>query len=187
MHERRLFFGIPLSAPLRTRLSKEMSRWEELPLLPVRKEHLHVTVLFLGFVADEDVAEASDIAREICAEHEPFDLFFDGIVAAPDEEQPKMVWLSGGESDALRDLRNDFVGAFSERASDSLRFRPHVMLAKLKRNAFAKLPEKERQRIFRSVALSEPVSSVTLFESVGSGPRLQYLPMEEFPLGVPAE
>lgn len=187
MHERKLFFGVPLSAQIRNRLSRETAKWEDAPILPVRPEHYHVTVLFLGYVSDEDVAEASDIARDICAAHEPFDVLFTGIGPAPDPDQPKMIWLSGEENDALRDLRNDFVDAFSDRTPGSRHFRPHVTLAKLKRNAFMKLSGEERGRFARPVALSEPISSVVLFESVGSGPRLQYLPMGEFPLGISGE
>lgn len=183
MNERRLFFAIPLSDPLRKRLAKEMGRWEDLPLFLSRPEHLHVTVSFLGFVPDEDVAEISEVARDICASSEPFELLFTGTELAPDADRPKMVWLSGEESGPLRDLRNAFEAGFSDKRSESRSFRPHVTLAKLKRYEFSELPEEKRSVVSKKLVLSEPVSSVVLFESIGTGAKLEYLPMGEFPLG----
>jgi len=183
MNERRLFFAIPLSDSVRKRLAREMRNWEELPVIPERSDFLHVTVLFLGHILDEDVAELSDIAREVCASHEPFELFFSGIGLGPDAEEPKTICLAGEESEALRDLRNGLVEEFSGRLVGSRRFRPHVTLAKVKRGAFMRLSKEEQNRAVRTFPLSEPVSSVVLFESVGTGPKREYLPMKEFPLG----
>ncbi len=183
MNERRLFFAVPISDPVRKRLVREMRNWEGLPLIPERPEFLHVTVLFLGYVPDEDVAEISDIAAGICAAHEPFEIAFSGIELRPDTDEPKMLWLAGEESEELRNLHNDFACELSEGISGSRHFRPHITLAKVKKNAFLKLPEAERERIAKPLLLSEPVSSVVLFESIGTGPKREYLPMEEFVLG----
>lgn len=183
MNERRLFFAIPLSEPLRKRLAKEVREWEDLPVILERPEFLHVTVLFLGYVPDEDVAEISDIAADVCASHEPFDISFSGIELRPTAEEPKMIHLVGEESEALRNLHNDFTHELSERVSGSRHFRPHVTLAKVKKNAFLKLPEEKRDRIPHPLALFESVSSVILYETVGAGPKREYLPMEEFVIG----
>ncbi|NTW45525.1 MAG: RNA 2',3'-cyclic phosphodiesterase [Candidatus Moranbacteria bacterium] len=183
MNERRLFFAIPLSSQTRTRLAREASTWESLPLFVTRPDHLHVTLLFLGFVSDEDVERYSEAAREICSETEPFEILFDGIVYAPEGESPKMLWLRGVESEPLLRLRNAFEAELSERPAEFQRFRPHVNLARLQRNRFALLPEDRRVALPKSLRIVEPVSSVVLFESVGAGAKREYLAMEEFPLG----
>ncbi|NTW13762.1 MAG: RNA 2',3'-cyclic phosphodiesterase [Candidatus Moranbacteria bacterium] len=183
MNERRLFFGIPLSEQTRARIAKETQQWESLPLFVTRADHLHVTVFFLGFVVDEVIPDISDVAREICAEIEPFELMFRETVFAPDAERPKMIWLSGDENEGLLLLRNAFEEEFADKLSGNLRFRPHVTLARLKRNLFASVAPERKASLVKPFSILEPVSSVTLFESVGSGAQREYLPMEEFPLG----
>jgi 2'-5' RNA ligase len=167
MNERRLFFGIPLSEQTRARIARETEKWESLPLFVTRPGHLHVTVLFLGFVRDEVVPDISDAAREICA----------GL------ERPKMVWLTGEESDGLLRLRNAFDAEFADKLTESKRFLPHVTLARLKRNLFSSVDPERKASLVRPFSILEPVSSVTLFESVGTGAKREYLPMEEFVLG----
>lgn len=182
MNERRIFFAIPLSRQTKTRIAREISCWEKLPLFTVRPDHLHVTLLFLGFVRDEDVERYSDAARNICADIEPFEIDFTAISYAPDDRSPKMLWLTGEENDTLLRLRNAFETELTEKAAEFQRFRPHVTLARLKRNLFATLPEERRATLSKSLRIVEPVSSVILYESVGAGAKREYLPMEEFPL-----
>ena len=183
MNERRLFFGIPLSEQTRVRVARETEKWESLPLFVTRPEHLHVTVLFLGFVRDEIVSDISDVAREICAGLEPFEIMFKTTGFAPDDDRPKMVWLTGEESDGLLRLRNAFDAEFADKLTESKRFLPHVTLARLKRNLFASVDPERKASLIRPFSILEPVSSVTLFESVGTGAKREYLPMEEFVLG----
>lgn len=182
MNERRIFFAIPLTRQTKTRITRDISTWEKLPLFTVRPDHLHVTLLFLGFVRDEDVERYSEVAREICADIEPFEIDFTGISYAPDEKSPKMLWLTGEENETLLHLRNALESGLSDKAAEFQRFRPHVTLARLKRNLFASLPEERKAALPKQFRIVEPVSSVVLYESVGTGAKREYLPMEEFPL-----
>jgi 2'-5' RNA ligase len=184
MNEHKLFFGIPLSGRLRKRLAQDAKEWEKYPIFLTRPDNLHVTVLFLGFVKPEAIADISEAAREACACVEPFDMLFSGIELAPESDDPKMIWLSGEPSEELRLLRTAFERAFSEKLAENKSFRPHVTLARIRRNLWNALPEESKPAFPIRVALSEPVSSVVLFESVSSGVNRQYLPMEEFPLGM---
>jgi 2'-5' RNA ligase len=183
MNEHKLFFGIPLSGRLKTRISRMASEWEKYPLFLTRPDNLHVTVIFLGFVKPEAIADISESAREACAGIEPFDMTFSEITLAPGTDDAKMVWLSGEPSEELRQLRTAFERAFSEKLAENKSFRPHVTLARLRRNLWNALPAESKPDFPLPVAFSEPVSSVVLFESISSGANRQYLPMEEFPLG----
>lgn len=183
MQERRLFFAIPLSEQTRTRIIRETSKWESLPLFVTRPEQLHISLLFLGFVKDGDIGRYSDAARDICSDTEPFELMFDAIVFTPDDDRPKLLSLLGEENESLRGLRNDFEAGLTEKTSEFLRFRPHVTLARLRQKPFASVLESRKASLPKPFRIIEPVSSVVLFESVGSGGRREYLPMEEFLLG----
>lgn len=183
MNERKLFLGIPISGKSKTRLSHAMEKWGDLPVFPVRPENLHATVLFLGFVTDEHAAEIADIAEEDCAGIEPFDISFQEIVTTPEEGQTKTIQLVGEDSAPMLALRNDLERELMGKTAEGRHFRPHVTLARVKRHEFQSVPETRLSIFPQAVSLSEPVSSVILYESIGSGAKQQYLSMGEFPLG----
>lgn len=183
MNERRLFLGIPIVGKSRTRLSQVISAWGDLPVFPIRPENLHAEVLPLGFVTDEHAAELADIAEEVCADFEPFDISFQEIAMAPEGGSAKTIRLVGEESAPMLVLRNALERELMGKTAEGKRFRPHVTLARVKRHEFASLLETKLAMFPQPVSLSEPVSSVILYESIGSGAKQQYLSMGEFPLG----
>jgi 2'-5' RNA ligase len=183
MNERKLFLGIPIVGKARTRLSREISSWENLPVFPVRPENLYVTISFLGLVTDEHAFRIAEIAKRVCAESEPFDLYFSEIETEPDAENPKTIRLSGEPSEALLSIRNALDRELFGRSVGGKTLRPHVTLGRIRRREFSELPEESRKSVSKPVSLVEPVSSIVLFESVGSGAKRQYLSMDEFPLG----
>ncbi|NTW30943.1 MAG: hypothetical protein HGA33_06680, partial [Candidatus Moranbacteria bacterium] len=89
----------------------------------------------------------------------------------------------GEESEPLLALRNAFERELMGKQVDEKRFRPRVTLAQVKRHEFAVLPAETLSVFPLSVSISEPVSSIVLYESVGAGAKRQYLVMDEFPLG----
>lgn len=182
MNEKRLFFGIPLEPRSQKRILRAQEGWDTLPLLLSRPEFLHVTILFMGFLKNEDIPGISEVARSICAGIEPFDIVFDEIVLAPDTEHPKMIWLSGQENDSLLALRNAFEREFSEKLAENKRFRPHVTLAKIRRNRWDALAAENRPAFPIPLSVVESVSSVVLFESTTDGGGRQYIPLDEYPL-----
>lgn len=183
MNEKKLFFGIPLEPRSQKRVLRAEEEWDTLPLFISRPEFLHVTVFFMGFLKNEDIADISEAARRICAEVEPFDIVFDEIALAPDVDDPKMIWLSGVENESLLMLRNAFEREFSEKLAENKRFRPHVTLARIRRNRWATLPKEARPVFPQPISVVESVSNIVLFESTTEGGGRQYIPLDEYPLG----
>ena len=183
MNEKKLFFGIPLEPRSQKRILRAEEGWDTLPLFLSRPEFLHVTVFFMGFLKNEDIAGISEAARRICAEVEPFDIVFDEITLAPDTDEPKMIWLSGVENESLLLLRNAFEREFSEKLAENKRFRPHVTLARIRRSRWSALPPEKLPAFPIPISIVESVSSVVLFESTTEGGGRQYIPLDEYPLG----
>ncbi len=183
MNERKLYLGIPLSGKAKTRIAQSIEKLDDLPMFTVRPENLFVNALYLGFVTDENAAWMAETAGEVCAGIEPFDMMLTTITTAPDEGQIKTIQLVGEESEPLLALRNAFERELMGKQVDGKRFRPRVTLAQVKRHEFSALPAETLSVFPQSVSISEPVSSVVLYESVGAGAKRQYLIMDEFPLG----
>ncbi|OGI21494.1 MAG: 2'-5' RNA ligase [Candidatus Moranbacteria bacterium RIFCSPHIGHO2_01_FULL_55_24] len=181
-HERRrLFIGLPLSRQLRKRLVREAAAWPETATLPTQEENLHVTLLFLGFVAEDQIPDISQSIEAAVEGVEAFELRFTAIQAVDDEESPKMAWLTGEASEKLKTLRENVEKAFDAFITEKKAYRPHVTIAKFKRAKWAALPE--RPVIGKEVNFVEPIDSIVLYESTVLDGKRRYEPIDTFPLG----
>ncbi|MFZ1654982.1 MAG: RNA 2',3'-cyclic phosphodiesterase [Candidatus Moraniibacteriota bacterium] len=178
---RRLFIGIPLSSRLHKRLESEVSRFERFPIIPTRKGNFHVTLIFLGFVNEEEIPRIMSALEEAVADTEPFELDFSMIQPEPNDEHPSMIWLTGDTSPALVLLRNAVASALDYLTPASKTFRPHILLAKVRRGKFEALDTKPE--FTKPLHIIESVDTITLFESTTDAGKRAYLPLAEFPLG----
>ncbi len=157
-----------------------MEPWKTLPLRLTKERNLHVSVLFAGFLSDEDVADTASRIAEACASVEMFDITLEKIGFSPKEGN--MIWFSGEESPELLDLSNRIEDALGISAAPRKSFRPHITLARVRREKWEKLSEKPNME--SSWRVSIPVSSLVLLESVFSKEEgLHYETIEEFSLG----
>lgn len=180
MQTKRLFIGISLSSPLVKRLLRELEAFEDWPIIPTRKENLHVTVLFLGFVAEENLDEILPSIEEAVRGVGAIELSFHRIGFFPDDTHPTAVFLYGEEDQTLLTLRQNLDRELGYLVPEKKSFRPHVTLGKIRRGKFEALTEKPI--VEKSVHFVEPVSSVTLFESARVDGKRSYIPIAEFPL-----
>lgn len=183
MNEKNVFIGIPLSARSQKPLSRIMEGWEHLPLFVSRPEFLHVNIFSFGFIPPEDLPSIARGMEELCASVDAFDMPLSEIRLSPDPLQPKMVLLSGEKSPSLLLLRNAFEKKFSKKKAENKQFRPHVSLARLRKEKWHALSESEKPHFPQSISIVESVSSLTLFEGTREGGGQQYIPIGEYPLG----
>ena len=106
---------------------------DDLRILPA--EQLHVTVVFLGNVADAAIAELAAEMASVTAREPPFVLEVVNARPAP-ERRPRMLWAVLGPSDPLvrlsRSLHETARHAAPDRAKP-LRGSPHITLARYRR------------------------------------------------------
>lgn len=181
MQTKRLFVGIPLSPVLSKRLMREMDAFSDWPIIPTRKGNLQVTVLFLGFVTEENLPDILTAVERAVESIGSFELHFDSIGYFPDNEHPTAIFLRGEEDSLLLRLRQQLDRELGYLVPEKKSFRPHVTLGKIRRGQFEVLTEKPN--FDKQVNFVEPVSSVVLFESTTEDGKRVYLPLEEFPLG----
>ena len=177
---RRLFVGIPLSKELKKRLVRDMEAFPKEATLLTREENLHVTVFFLGFVHEEQVADVCARVGAVCADLESFELEFTGMRLMESAENPKMIWLEGNASEGLKRLREEVEKEFSSFIVEKKLYSPHVTLAKLKKQKWLALPEKSVLK--EKMHLMEPVDTVCVFESLSLDGKRRYEPIDTFVL-----
>ena len=177
---RRLFVGLPLSKGLRRRLVQEMEAFPKEASLLTREENLHVTVFFLGFVHEEQVADVCARVGEVCADIESFELEFRGITLMESPENPKMIWLTGDASEGLKKLREEIEKEFASFITEKKAYRPHITLAKIKKQKWLKLAEQPVLK--EKLHLIESIDCVSVFESLSLDGKRRYEPIDTFPL-----
>ena len=177
---RRLFVGIPLSPQLKKRLVRESESFPKEAVLLTRPENLNVTVFFLGFVHEEQVADVCARVGAVCALRESFELEFTGLKLMDGPENPKMIWLAGEASEGLKELREEIEKEFSSFVTEKKMYRPHVTLSKIKKQKWLALPE--QPVVKEELHLIEPVDTVCVFESLSLDGKRRYEPIDTFAL-----
>ena len=160
----------------------------DLPALrPVPAPLLHLTLAFIGNTPPDRLGAASEAVRAAAAVVAPFDVVLDGVGRFPVRGLPNVVWLGAGEgADGLILLGQRVRAALRERSVpfDDKPFRPHITLARVKRDveraAFVELTA--ALRAVEAPSLRFRADAVHLVESRLSprGPR--YASLQTVPL-----
>lgn len=101
----------------------------------VVKDNLHLTLKFLGDVAENDLDEVFAAVDSAAEDHEPFVVEVAGIGAFPHWRSPRVVWAGCGDgSEEAEMLQRDVDLACSELGFDPEKraFRPHLTLGRVK-------------------------------------------------------
>lgn len=178
--QHKIFVGIQLPEGIKKRLAQTMEKWQDLPVKWIPVDNLHATLLFLGYVNDEDVVSVCDTIREIAQESQSFDLLFQNIALAPDEQTPRMFWLKGEESEDMKVLVEKLEHALKKTDIEKKSFRPHVTLGRIRKEKWEVLPEKPI--IDQKFSTSVPASSVEIFESIMVNGKSKFIVLESCPL-----
>lgn len=199
----RVFIAINLPEDTKKQLSLYQAKWPELPCRWTKKENIHITLVFLGYVKDEELPEILKTAKEAAMRNKPFLINLNKICYGPtDKKPPRMVWAEGEKSKELAklqtDLENSLQGEVSDFKLDELRssqpfagarvkegraFACHITLGRLKSWEFKTLEPEERPEISEEISLSFEVNSVEIMESKLKPQGPDYFALESLALG----
>jgi len=169
----RIFIAVNLLEEIRNQLQKIQKKWADLPVRFTKKDSLHLTLFFIGYVDDERMVKICQKVREIGKRHESFVIKFNRICLGPPKKQPRLIWLEGERSEQLINLKRDIgktlvarendARAFTEIERESKIFIPHITLARIRQLEWKKLSEKPI--IDESSAINVSVNSIEVMES----------------------
>ncbi len=191
----RAFVGIPLTDDYTHAL--ETARERLLDVSPswagekwVASENLHVTLLFIGQLADSLVGSASDALAEAADAIPEFDLELSGLRAVPSSRRARMIWAELADpSGRCAALAASIAGAlepFDAERDEGRPFRAHITLARARtpRPVAAEAIDSATTALLASGA--SPVMSVrgfTLYASTLGRHGPTYESLAEIPLG----
>ena len=143
----KVFVAINLPEKVKNQLGLYQEKWPDLPAKWVKKENLHITLEFLGYLTDEEIVELCHKTKEIAQTKKSFNLVLDKICYGPtNKKQIKMVWAVGPK-----------IKQFN--------FSPHCTLARIKSWQFKQMEPDERPEINQDINLTFQVDSIQVMES----------------------
>lgn len=158
---KRLFVAIKLPSEIKAILSKQQARLiGDLHL--TKRENFHITVLFLGEVAEIHLDEIIKKLEEIAKNTKSFSFIFDNIILAPPKKPRTMVWVTLKENKKYDKLVLNVYSKLKKYTKEKLRTKriPHVTLAKFPETEKIKLP-----KLNFSKNISFSATAIHLFES----------------------
>jgi 2'-5' RNA ligase len=186
---RRIFIAINLTEEIRKELEKFQFKFSELPARWVKKENLHITLAFLGYVKDEDLPRIIEIAKNVATKHAPFLIKIVKVTYGPPKvSPPRMVWAIGEKNENLWKLQEDLKNALMEMKIPQLEeeegrgFIPHITLARIRKWEFKQMEPEERPEIDEDLNFSFEVKSIEIMESHLKRGGAEYTILESIPL-----
>jgi 2'-5' RNA ligase len=102
----------------------------------VETENLHVTLLFLGEVADRDVPALCRAVADVCAGHDGFPVSVEHVGCFPNPRRPRVVWAGIGagtqELVALHDALEPPLLDLGCYRREGRQYTPHITLGRVK-------------------------------------------------------
>lgn len=177
----RLFIAVPIDDSVRANLERVGTAVSARGMTWVKPESLHLTLAFLGEVAERRAADAEEAVYAATEGYsEPLRLISQGIGAFPNEEKAKVLWAGlVGDVPALQKLRSDLVRELRAAGFelDDSRFRPHITLARFR------WPQRIPERLPRLQQFGEwEVSELQLVESHLHRSGARYVVRADIPL-----
>ena len=172
---RRVFIAINLPEKIKKQISSYNSKWQNLPAKWVKKDNLHITLLFLGMIEDGLLPNICEKIKRAAAQVSCFSILLNEICYFP-KEKPKMIWAKGEKSEHLSDLKRLLEKEIFIHP-EKQNFYPHITLCRFNQWELRKMDQEEIPIIEENIDLEFRVESVELMESVlkKGGPEYKVL------------
>ncbi len=191
----RVFLAINLPDEIKKRLLNYQEKWQDLPCRWTKPENLHITLVFLGNLDDDQLSETIKISQEVAKRHNPFLIELKKICyGPPNKKPPRMVWVEGKLNQNLANLQKDLEDSIFQlesykykirlpagRQKEARPYRPHITLARIKQWEFSSL--EDRPEINEDISLSFEVGSFEVIESFLKRSGAEYEILETVSLG----
>lgn len=173
---KRLFIAINLSSEVKNYLIRLQKKWSYLDVRWAPADNIHLTLFFLGGTDINAIPAIAGCCRQAMENISPFELKLNSVSLGPTPRNPRLVWISIEENDALRklweNLRDEFGEAGINFEHPNRKFTPHLTMAR-----FQKAPE---GFIAQNIDLRFTAKSFELIESELRPESAEYTILESF-------
>jgi len=167
----RVFIAINLPENIKKKLADFQGRWPEIPARWTKKDNLHITLIFLGYLSDNELLEVCKITKETASRNFSFPVNLNKVICAPPKKiPPRMVWAEGEKSKEFTALKNDLeksllISNGVRFSPESRAFSPHITLARIRAFEWKRLEPEARPEINEEISLSFQAESIEVMES----------------------
>lgn len=180
--KRRLFIAINLPEGIKKKLIDYQKKWESLDpnlIRWIKKESLHITLVFIGYVTDDEMYEIINNVKEVAKKHNPFLINLERIILGPPNKTPRMFWVQGEKSKELGELQADLEEKIQQRSGGRHAFRPHVNLSRFKHELLKSLSREVNDEFKAQVS----VETIEVMQSNLRRSGAEYSVLESIELG----
>ncbi len=183
--QRKIFIGIDLDEHVKKMLVKSVSKWHNLPIKWHKEESLHIALLPIGWVNEDDVFKISDALEMVANDVNTFTINFDKILTVSKNnsdniKEAQLVRLEGDASEELKILFEKIEEELGLPVVQKKHFKPLVTLGRMRAKKWKELEEYPDINIDFPVMMD--VFHITLFESVQIDGKWQVEPVRMFEL-----
>ena len=204
MNQHRIFIAINLPEDIKNKLAEYQEKWPELPAKWTKKYNIHITLVFLGYVATEELPGILESVKKVAAKNNSFLINLTKISYGPlGKMPPRIIWAIGEKSEELGKLQNDLENSiggqcigkkenrsYSERSeeqgsaerSKAGSYVPHLTLARIKAWEFNRIEPEEIPQIEEEISFNFEVNSIEIMESQLKKGGPSYTILESIPL-----
>lgn len=198
MTKHRVFIAINLPEEIKKKLASYQEKIEELftphlfkkgggPIRWTKKDNLHITLEFLGYVADNELLEICQNTKQLASKLRPFTVTLNKICYGPPKKiPPRMVWVEGEKSKEFTCLKESLEKALMSSTAthylpENRVFAPHITLGRIKTWEFRQIEPEERPEVNEEINLNFKVNSIEIMESILKKGGPEYTILESIP------
>ena len=179
---KRIFIALPVPEEIKNELLSFKEEFSFLPAKWVKKENIHLTLFFLGYLKNEEkIKRIMEIGEKISQEQPSFFLSTQKVEFFP-KNKPRLFWVRLNPSKDLLSLRKKMEEEFLKNSIpfEKENFLPHITLARIKQ---WQLKELEEPVSFseRKIDFSFEVSLLEIMESKLKPQGPDYFLLKYFP------
>ncbi|MDD5568816.1 MAG: RNA 2',3'-cyclic phosphodiesterase [Candidatus Pacebacteria bacterium] len=158
------------------------------PIKWTKKNNLHVTLFFVGYLELDDLAQVFNIVQNVADDTDAFDLKLKNIdYAPPGKIPPKMVWINGEKSTELGNLQQKLEASLLEHPNINLErensgFIPHITLGRIVQWQWARINPEEITELNKDFPHVFGVRTIEVMESELKKGGAEYTILKSFNL-----
>jgi len=183
----RIFIAINLPENVKRKLLTFKDKYQEVPAKWVRPDNLHITLLFLGNLDDNQLNQTIKTAKEVCDKQKPFVVALKKVCFNENQKKvPRMVWVEGEGDNDLFSLQKELeqkifnLESFQYKEKENRSFFFHVTLARIRQWELQKM--EEMPDINEELDIRFEVNTIEIMESELKRGGPEYTILDSFEL-----
>lgn len=178
MNTKRLFLAIEIDDEVKKEIQQLIQANEQVKINWKEPQNTHLTLVFLGNILTNDIADIINITEDICLKNQDFVIKLTGL-GFLNRKGKKILYIDVDHPKKTEDLHQDLVDALGKyiEKRKNRKFLAHITIAKFNnKKKILQLVNSYKDHSFGSLKIEK----ITLFESDLIGGKPKYNPIHSF-------